>query len=38
MAKQEGRGETVYCAILIAIQREGGVALEEVLDAKNSID
>jgi len=32
-----GRGEIVYCAILIATTQEG-VAIQEVLNAKNSID
>jgi len=32
-----GRGETIYCAILTATYR-GGVAIKEVLNAKNSVD
>jgi len=38
MAKQGGRGETIYCAILIAKYKEGGVAIKEVFSANNSID
>jgi len=38
MATQGGRGETIYCAILIAKYNGGGVAIKEVLNAKNSID
>jgi len=37
MAKQGGRGETVYCAVLLAKYNEG-VAIDETLNAKHSID
>jgi len=37
MASQGGQGETVYCAIWIA-KYKVGVAIQEVLNAKNSID
>jgi len=36
--KTGGRGETVFCAILIAKYNGGGGAIEEVSNAKNSID
>ena len=36
MAKQ-GSGQTTYCAMLIA-KYNGGGAMKEVLNAKNSID
>jgi len=38
MAKQGGRGEAIYCAILIAKYKGRGFAIKEVLNAKNSID
>jgi len=37
MATPEGRGEAIYCAILIA-KYNGGGAIKEVLNAKKSID
>jgi len=38
MAKQGGREETIYCAILIAKFNGVEVAIKELLNAKNSID
>jgi len=37
MTKQGGRGDTMYCAISIT-KSNWGVAIQEVLNAKNSID
>ena len=37
MANQGGRGETIYCAILIE-KYNGGGRIKEVLNVKNSID
>jgi len=37
MKKQRGRGETIYCAILIAKYNEG-ITTKGVMKAKNSID
>ena len=38
LATQGGWVENTYCAILIAKYNWGGVAIKEVLNAKNSID
>jgi len=38
MGAQGGRGETIYCALLIAKYNGGGVVIKEVLNAENSID
>jgi len=38
MAEPGSRGETIYCAILIAQYNGGGGAMDLVLHAKNSTD
>jgi len=38
MVNQEGRGKTIYYAILIATYNGGGGAMKEVLNATNRIN
>ena len=38
MAKQGGREEPIYCAIMTSKYNRGGGSMEEAVNAKNRID